>query len=237
MIRKRAALFRILQGYVEASGLAWSDVVARHDHDEDGRPVDDERRIDATFSYHGRAISVYLIAASEDQNERIDGELLPRGRLAASLDGGPEIRGEINQSAWDAILAAAERPVEPSAPEPNGGLAVPPASAPLLLARSADLADAIVKMAETQPELMRVVEDVADVHPELARRLVEAWRRIFGERNEDHPTSSVSSSPAVGQPLLERKHDERGVLLPQYRTPSIFPKPYREPDYGDGWAF
>jgi hypothetical protein len=63
-----------------------------------------------------------------------------------------------------------------------------------------DLADGISRMTKAHPDLMRVVEDVADVQPELAARLVEALRHILDEREEDRPAPPVLPSPAAEVP-------------------------------------
>jgi hypothetical protein len=75
----------------------------------------------------------------------------------------------------------------------------------------------------------------------LRRGGVAAFQRVFlGQIQTALPTSDPTP---LTEPLPEKRHDERGFLLPQYRTPSTLMPKNRPgpppPDFskGEGWAF
>lgn len=107
MIHGHVALVRLLQAFMEASGLPWAAVRFVNDKDEDGRTVYDERQVEIAFEHAGQTIEVVIRAPSDERMEGIDP--LPLGRLAARFGDGSVVKGPIDQSVWERIVARLKR--------------------------------------------------------------------------------------------------------------------------------
>src|SRR5262249_50096380 len=111
----------------------------------------------------------------------------------------------------------------------------------------------LAKLAESQPELTHFVEKHAPTHPVIMNELVGVLIRssaFSSMKQGESPTlseapsrsSSLASPPA--EPLAissepVRRHDDRGVLLPEFRTPDrpmVRDWPGRNLPQGSTWA-
>ena len=101
MIRGHVALVRQLRSFMEMSGLPWTAVRFRYDHDEDGRPYLDNNRIEISFQYRGHQCDVVILSPTEEPIEGV--EHMPLGRIAGRC-GTRVVKGPIDQSTWDDIV-------------------------------------------------------------------------------------------------------------------------------------
>jgi hypothetical protein len=102
-----------------------------------------------------------------------------------------------------------------------------------------------------EDRIAAILEKLAGAQPELTAELVELMARadastllkLFGSKHVEtvpadnaHPAAAAvlpTQPPPPREP--ERRHDERGFLLPEYRTPDRFPRPIS--DAGTtGWS-
>lgn len=104
MIHGHIALVRQLRSFMETSCLPWGQVRFHYDHDDEERPIYDDRRAEMSFGHNGKDIEVVIQAPSDEKHEGT--ECLPLGKLAARVGGNTVIKGPIDQVTWDQIVAA-----------------------------------------------------------------------------------------------------------------------------------
>jgi hypothetical protein len=103
MIHGHIALVRQLRSFMETSCLPWGQAHFHYDMNDEDRPIYDDGRAEMSFQHNGKNIDVVIWAPSHEKAE--GAESLPLGKLAARFDGNL-IKGPIDQTTWDEIVAA-----------------------------------------------------------------------------------------------------------------------------------
>lgn len=103
VIRGYIALRRQLRAFAELCNISWSDVIERHERDDDGRIFRNDDRAEIAFRCNRKSIELAIFAPSTDKDHRPDGKnVLPLGKIAARIDG-EVIGGPLDQKTWDDI--------------------------------------------------------------------------------------------------------------------------------------
>jgi hypothetical protein len=104
LIHGHIALVRLLRSFMETSCLPWGEAHFVYDRDDEDRPIYDDRRAEMLFAHNGRDVEVMIVAPSDEKTEGV--ETFPLGKLAARIGRNTVIKGPIDQSTWDEIVAA-----------------------------------------------------------------------------------------------------------------------------------
>lgn len=101
MISGYASMVRQLRAFMEKSALPWQGVHFVNETDTDGRVFLNPRRLEVWFSYDNQKVDINIQLPND---ENIDGEGLPLGKLAGRKNG-KVVKGPLDERTWDEIVA------------------------------------------------------------------------------------------------------------------------------------